>query len=263
MRRSSFAAWPHWPWVLWLVYAAVVVIVTAALPPQTQNLAYHNFADTRSWLGIPRFGDVASNAAILAAGLAGLAVLRRSRERSPAVRAMQGLFYGAIVLTAVGSAYYHWAPDSPHLLWDRLPLALVAACFPALVLADRANLSGAGRWALAFWLAYGPLSVLYWYFGDAQGAGNLWPYTLVKEVGILTCLGFLAVLPARHSGGAWYVVGLALYVLAGVTEAKDPAIYAATGFVSGHTLKHLLAALGVAGLAWMLARRREVSGAKA
>ncbi len=258
MRRSSFAVWPYWPWVLWIIYLAVLASVQLTLPRQTQNLAYHNFADTRGWLGIPRFGDVASNAALLAAGLAGLAVWRRRPDSERPARIVQGLFFAAVAVTALGSAYYHWAPDSQRLLWDRLPLGLVAACFPALVLADRARLTGASGWALAAWLAYGPLSVLYWYFGDAQGTGVLWPYTLVKLVGILTCLGFLAVLPPRHSLGAMYVLGLALYVVAGVTEAKDAAIFAATGFVSGHTLKHLLAALGVAGLAWMVARRQAV-----
>ncbi len=255
---ASFANWPHWPWVLWIVYGAVLAAVEIALPRLTQNPAYHNFADTRPWLGIPRFGDVASNAALLAAGLAGLAVLWRRKDVSPAVGRVQGVFYAAVALTALGSAYYHWAPDSQRLLWDRLPLGLVAACFPALVLADRARLTGASGWAVAPWLAYGPLSVVYWYVGDGQGTGDLWPYHLVKLVGILTCLGFLAVLPRRHSLGAMYLLGVALYVAAGVTEAKDAAIFATTGFVSGHTLKHLIAALAVAGLAWMLARRQEL-----
>jgi hypothetical protein len=250
--------WPHWPWVLWIVYAVVLAAIQFTSPRLTQNLAYHNFADTRWALGIPRFGDVVSNAALLAGGLAGLAVLRRRRRGAPAVKAVQGIFFGAIALTALGSAYYHWAPDSQRLLWDRLPLGLVAATFPALILADRAKLDGASRWALGVWLAYGPLSVLYWYLGDAQGAGNLWPYHLVKLVGILMCLGFVALLPPRHTLGAMYPVGIALYVLAGVTEANDAAFYAATGLVSGHTVKHLLAALAVAGLAWMLARRTEV-----
>lgn len=263
MRRSSFAVWPHWPWVLWAVYAVTLVYVQLALPHLPQDPAYHNFADTRGWLGIPRFGDVASNAALLVAGLAGLAVLQRRRDGARPVRIVQGIFFAAITVTALGSAYYHWAPDSQRLLWDRLPLGLVAACFPALVLADRARLTRASGWAVALWLAYGPLSVLYWYFGDAQGAGDLWPYQLVKLVGIVTCLGFLAVLPRRQSLGAWYLLGVALYVAAGVTEAKDAAIYAALGFVSGHTLKHLLAALGVAGLVWMVARRRDVAAGTA
>ncbi len=262
MRRASFANWPHWPWVLWIVYAAVLAAVQMTQPRLTQNLAYHNFADTRPWLGVPRFGDVASNLPLLGVGLAGLAVLWRRRESVTAARIVQGIFFAAVALTAVGSAYYHWAPNSQRLLWDRLPLGLVAACFPALVLADRARVSGASGWAVALWLVYGPLSVIYWSLGDAQGAGNLWPYHLVKMVGIAACLGFLALLPPRHSLGAIYLLGVVLYVLAGVSEAKDSAIYAATGWVSGHTLKHLLAALGVAGLAWMVARRRESTTGK-
>lgn len=52
--------------------------------------------------------------------------------------------------------------------------------------------------------------------------------SLIKLVGILTCLRFLAVPPPRHSLGAMYTLDVALYVLAGVTEAKDTAIFAAT-----------------------------------
>jgi hypothetical protein len=244
--------------VLWIVYAAVLAGVQLTNPPLTQNPAYHNFVDTRQWLGIPRIGDVASNGALLVAGLAGLAVLRRRQGAPPAVLRMQGTFFAAVALTALGSAYYHWAPDSARLFWDRLPLGLVAACFPALVLADRARLTRASGWMLALWLALGPLSVIYWSLGDTQGAGNLWPYHLVKLVGIGACLGFLVLLRARHSLGAMYAVGVALYLLAGVAEARDAAIYRATGFISGHTAKHLLAALGVAGLVWMLAQRRDV-----
>jgi hypothetical protein len=258
--RSALANWRHWPWALWLVYVPALAVAQGFLPHLTQSLAYHNFADARTWLGIPRFGDVASNVGLLLAGLAGLAVLRVKRGESSSVRIVQGVFFFAVVLTAAGSAYYHWAPDSSRLLWDRLPLGLVAACFPALVLADRARLDGTSCWALAMWLAWGPLSALLWFLGDSQGEGDLWPYTLVKVIGILACLSFLVVLRSRHTLGAIYLLGIGLYLVAGLAEASDAAILAATRFVSGHSLKHLLAALGVAGLALMLAKRRNLPG---
>jgi len=50
-------------------------------------------------------------------------------------------------------------------------------------------------------------------------------------------------------------IAIALYVVAKVAEINDHAIFGALGFVSGHTLKHLLAAAGAAMIAVALARR--------
>jgi hypothetical protein len=56
---------------IWFFLAlAVAVAVAALLSPRTDlQPSYHHFADQRSWLGIPHFGDVASNLAFLLAGL--------------------------------------------------------------------------------------------------------------------------------------------------------------------------------------------------
>ncbi len=267
MLRSRLAAWPHWPWLLWAVYAAALAAWLARSGPLTQDAAYHAFADARSMLGIPRFADVVSNLAILAGGLAGLCVLWGQRgpgaARPRAEVAVHGTFYLAVTLTALGSAYYHWAPDSARLVWDRLPLSGVAACFPALVLAERAPLRGANLWALVAWLALGPLTVVAWWLGDAVGGGDLRAYTLVKAVSFLGTLGLLAALAPRHSRGWVYVLGIALYGLAAITEAADRVIFQATGFISGHTLKHLLAGVAVLALAWMLASRTPLPAAPA
>jgi hypothetical protein len=59
----------------------------------------------------------------------------------------------------------------------------------------------------------------------------------------------------RHHGVLVYLLGaLACYVLAKVTELRDQEIYAWTGeAVSGHVLKHLLAAAGLGCFYFMLA----------
>ena len=90
-----------------------------------QPASYHQFADQRHWLGIPNFANVASNLAFAIVGLWGLQLLLRSdtlknsfiesRERLPYILAFVGL-----LLTAVGSAYYHLAPNNSRLVWDRL-----------------------------------------------------------------------------------------------------------------------------------------------
>lgn len=255
MRNEKLAQFPHWPWVVWLVYGAFLLAVGVFLPPLTQDLSYHHFVDVRVLWGIPRCGDVLSNLAILLPGVLGLVVMAGQKPKNESVWWVQTVFFGAVALTGLGSAYYHWAPDSQRILWDRLPLALVAACFPVLILVDRIQPKGAAKWATVLWLVFGPLTVLYWYWGDAQGAGDLWPYTLVKLVGILMCLVFWWVLPSRFSLSWVYPVVVVLYILAGVAEAKDAAVYNALGVISGHTLKHLLAGVAVVALAWMVAKR--------
>src|SRR5260370_15329439 len=58
-----------WPFLA----LAVVVATTALLVPRTpQPLSYHHFADQRSWLGVPNFGDVASNFLFFVAGKGGV-----------------------------------------------------------------------------------------------------------------------------------------------------------------------------------------------
>ncbi len=42
------------------------------IEPIPQSLLYHEFADRRSWLGIPNFGDVTSNLPFAVAGGFGL-----------------------------------------------------------------------------------------------------------------------------------------------------------------------------------------------
>ncbi len=49
--------------------AVLIGIIGLALHPIPQPLSYHNFADQRAWLGIPNFGDVASNLPFALVGL--------------------------------------------------------------------------------------------------------------------------------------------------------------------------------------------------
>ncbi len=243
----------------YLLALAVVLGTTAPLP---QDPAYHAFADTRGALGVPRFGDVVSNAALLVAGLAGLAVVRRVRAGARARGAVRGtaapwpyvLFFAAVVLTSVGSAYYHWAPSDGRLLWDRLPLSLIAAAFPLLVLVDRVAPVRGGRPALGLWCLIAPATVVYWHLG--AGGGDLRPYVLLQGWAAIGGVALVVGLRPRHSHGRWLVLAAGLYGLALVCERLDGELLAALGILSGHSLKHLWAAAAVAATGWMLARRR-------
>src|SRR5262249_40741620 len=112
--------------------SALCLAAALLLPAMPQPLAYHEFADRRAYFGIANFLDVVSNVAFLLAGVAGLAVAVRARTRFQHLveRVPYAIFFAGMLLTAVGSAWYHLAPDNARLFWDRLPMTIA---FTALV----------------------------------------------------------------------------------------------------------------------------------
>ena len=65
---------------LLIVITAVVAAIGLLLPRIPQPQSYHMFADQRSFLGIPNFGDVVSNLPFAVVGLWGLVLLLRSNS---------------------------------------------------------------------------------------------------------------------------------------------------------------------------------------
>jgi hypothetical protein len=191
-------------------------------------------------------------AAARAAGLAGLAQLWRSYRsadvetiRRLADRWLYGRWYLAAVLTALGSIYYHLVPDDHRLLWDRLPLALLFASFAAIMIAERINLH-AGLLAGPPLLVLAVGSVLYWYAGETWDVGDLRPYLLLQLIVLLLTPLILLLFDSPHPGetGRWWAL-LLLYALAKGSEQLDHEIFSLGHLISGHTLKHLLAAWAI------------------
>ena len=175
-----------------------------------------------------------------------------SRERWPYVFVFVGL-----VLTAFGSAYYHFAPDNARLVWDRLPMTLVFIPLVAALIAERINIK-LGLWLLPVLIAIGVGSVIQWHLSEQRGAGDLRFYAAVQLYALLALLAAL-LLPPRYTRGSDLLVVASLYALAKIHEATDRQIFSLGNLLSGHTLKHLAA--GAAGI-WvlrMLQKRRPIS----
>ena len=68
---------------LLLILTVVVAVAVSLLPRIPQPQAYHLFADRRSLLGIPNFGDVVSNLPFAVLGIWGLWLLLSSNSRRP------------------------------------------------------------------------------------------------------------------------------------------------------------------------------------
>ncbi len=246
--------------VLIALAVAATVTVAFAVPPMPQPLAYHRMADERSWLGTPNALNVLSNLPFAIVGALGLAATFAARgsgrggwkdawERWP----YAALFIG-VALTAVGSSYYHLAPDNGRLVWDRLPMTIGFMGLLTAIVAERVSV-GAARRLLVPLLVLGAASVAYWHWTELQGAGDLRLYGLVQFGSLLVVVLLLVGYPARDAGNGYLHAGLALYALAKVLELADAQILALGGIVSGHTLKHLAAAAGVACVVAMLRAR--------
>ena len=221
--------------------------------PIPQNTIYHEFADRRELLGVPNLLDVASNIAFLVVGVAGI-VLCASRRRPPLAAAWSTLFVGT-ALVCLGSSYYHWNPSNESLLWDRLPMTVG---FMALFVALLAEHMGERleRLLLVPAVGLGIASALWWHFTD-----DLRFYFWVQFTP-LVCIPFvLAMYPARYTHRAYLLYALGFYVCAKLAEVWDHQIFALTSnVISGHTLKHLLAAAGILAILLMLRRREPRAG---
>lgn len=241
-------AWPRF------FLCLVVTAIGAALMwhgPIAQPADYHRFADTRAWLGIPHAADVLSNLPFLLAGWIGLKAALRLPLSHPA-RAAWGMFFCTVMLTMVGSSFYHWSPDNFGLGVDRLPIAWACAWLALALLAERVA-AGSGRplVLLTAWLV-ASASVWLWYAGEMAGNGDLRAYLFVQFLPVL----LIPVVCALFRGGLlsatdWFGA-IALYLIAKALELHDAQVFAILGAVSGHTLKHLVAAAAAFWLAWRL-----------
>jgi hypothetical protein len=110
-------------WLLVLLTLTTLVAIFAA-PPIPQALSFHHFADDRALWGIPNFGNVTSNLPFLIVAIIGLVTVVRSTA-PPAIRATYALLFVGVLLTGLGSAYYHWNPNNDTLVWDRIPMTIV------------------------------------------------------------------------------------------------------------------------------------------
>jgi len=220
--------------VVVLVTLTLVVIIAAILSPRiAQPLAYHNFADRRVWLDIPNFGDVVSNA--------GFAIV---------------IVFAGMILTAIGSSYYHLAPDNDRLVWDRLPMTIVFMALVAAMVIERISVP-IGLALLPLLSLIGIASVVEWHLSEINGASDLRFYAALQGYAVLLLLAIL-LLPPRYTRSSDLAVVVGFYVLAKITEAADRPIFAFGHVASGHTIKHLAAAAAGLWILRMLQKRRPV-----
>ena len=237
------------------------ILVLVLVGPIPQDEAYHNFADQRSMLGISNVLNVISNLPFLLTGIAGLVFVldKRSLITSSFVDRFERVpyisFFLGVTLTCFGSAYYHLSPDSDRLMWDRMPMSIAFMSLLAAVIAERINLR-AGLISLAPLVVMGAASVVYWRVGEQNGAGDLRPYVLVQFYSLLAIVLSAILFPSRYTRSRDIIVSAGVYALAKLGEVLDSLVFGIGGIVSGHTLKHIIAAAAIYLILRMLKNRR-------
>ncbi|MDR2874419.1 MAG: ceramidase [Methylobacillus sp.] len=235
-----------------LAAAVLLLVLIACFAPSLSAAKWDilDYIDKRAWLGLPNAANVLSNLPFLFLGVWGLFVLRARQRSSRPVGTLW--FFIGFILTCFGSSYYHLEPNGIHLIFDRLGMTVAFAGMLGIATGERIS-ARSGRamtvlitvtGLLAAWIAY----------------TNLTPWAVVQFGGIalilaLACIRFLPGTLGVPLGGI-----IVFYTLAKIMEMNDAAIYRLTHeFVSGHTLKHLFAAM--AGLPVIRALDRQMSRA--
>ncbi|MBI2224282.1 MAG: ceramidase domain-containing protein [Betaproteobacteria bacterium] len=229
-----------------LAVAAASAVAVAFLEPIAQPSGYHVFADRRRIWGVPNFWDVVSSLPFLAVGLAGTIQLLGPWPRGAllSLRPAYLFFFISMIFAAFGSAYYHLAPTHDTLVWDRLPMAVAFMAFFAVIVGEHIS-ARLGRLLLWPLLAFGLVSVAYWHVTEEAGRGDLRLYIIVQYLPMALIPLILLLFPSAFSHVRWIWALLGAYGVAKLLELADEPVFSALHVVSGHTLKHLVAALGV------------------
>jgi hypothetical protein len=235
-----------------LIGFSIIIVIAAYMnfDATPQSFTYHAFADGERHFGIANFSNVASNIAYLIAGLAGVKLIHATiadpaKFKDPREALLfYALFVGAIVL-AFGSAFYHLDPGNKTLVADRLGMIIGFMGILSVIISERVSV----RWGARLFgplLAIGALSVVYWYYSEIEGAGDLRFYGLVQFLPLVLIPTMLLAFPARYNGVKYIWWALATYALAKIFEIYDGSIWGFTDqLISGHTLKHLVSGLGI------------------
>lgn len=240
----AFARWATALLVLWLLALVAGPALSGALGLSLNAHGHahlhahgHPFVDARTLLGIPNAMDVLTNLPLALAGLWGLRVLR-GRTQPVATQQAALVFFAGLLATGFGSAWYHWEPDAAGLAWDRLGMAVTFAGALSLAVAERVGQVPA-RWSLQLLLPLATLSAIL-----PALTGNVLPWA-VQQFGGMALMVWLALRrPVPGAIGVRLGALIALYALAKVLELGDAAVFHATvETISGHSLKHLTAAL--------------------
>lgn len=226
-----------------VIIVAICIIAVFSIDPIAQDTGYHDFADRRGTLNISNFYNVLSNLPFIIIGIMGMRLVGSGRATGglPVLQSVYMTFFIGVFLTGIGSSYYHYHPDNQALLWDRLPMTIAFMALFSAILGEYISPQIALKLFIPL-LTAGMASVIYWHVSELQGHGDLRAYVLVQFLPVLLIPLILLLFNSGLNGNK-YIWGIIIaYAVSKLLELLDAPIYSALGVISGHSLKHLIAA---------------------
>lgn len=225
-------------------FVSIVMLFFYKRIPQDEN--FHHFVDNRIVFSIANFWNVISNIVFLLIGIAALQKLRSNKlVIVTQIKAAYYIFFIAVLLVGLGSAWYHYNPDTATLTWDRLPMTIAFMSLLSIALAEFISVT-AGRIGLIPFLITGIFSIAWWQYGELHHHGDLRLYALVQFLPILLLVLLFLFGHAVYNTRWGYLTLFGAYVLAKLAEHFDAGIYKLTGgLMAGHFLKHIITAIGL------------------
>ena len=222
------------------------LLYVISLDPIAQDVEYHSFKDQRTYFGILNFWNVISNIPFLIVGCMGIYSIYFTHKIKLLndIKTAYSLFFIAVTTVAFGSSYYHLWPSNETLVWDRLPMAVAFMSLFSITIGEFTS-SRYGKLLLWPLVIFGIYSVIYWQISELKGSGDLRLYMLVQFLPVLVIPLMLLFFNATFTNIKGYWLLLFSYILAKLLEHFDSQIYNAFMVISGHSIKHVIVALGV------------------
>ena len=227
----------NWRHAVLLIFILGSFIWVLTLAPISQPQSYHAFSDTRMMFGIPNFFNIFSNIFFLIVGLLGIQFC--IKHDFAGTKNAWLVFFVGVALVSFGSAYYHWNPNNTTLVWDRLPMTMGFMGLFIALLSEYVDTRLGNNFLLMFALLFGAVTVLYWHWTD-----DLRFYLWVQFIPLIVIVLLISLFKSPYHRQWIILIVLAFYILAKITEIYDTMIFSITNdLISGHTLKHCLAAV--------------------
>ena len=216
----------------------------------------HLYADERYLLGMPGGANAWVNLVMFAAGGWGWRATRASRWPAQ-LRTPWQLFHLCAMLSALSAGLHHAHTGDALFV---LTHVFTAAGFMMLtlgMLAERMH-SRFGSLVTCVLVLFGvAMTGLVMLFGPSgQNGLDMRPLLLLEVIPVLVIPAGALSLPGRVTQALDWIVVLTLYALAKLLESSDVLVLEMTGWISGHTLMHLMLATAVGTIAYCAALGR-------
>lgn len=235
-------------YVLITAMGLIALVAIFLKGPIIQDQCYHRFSDANAFLDIENFWNVISNLPFLIVGCLGLFKMKCFEKLS----IQYLMFFLGILLVSLGSSYYHLNPNNTTLVWDRLPMTVAFMALLSIIISEFIN-AKIGKILLTPLLLIGLLLITNWVvFNDLR------LYAFVQFYPMLIIPVILIFFKSKYNFTIGYWLLLLAYVIAKLLEFYDRQVFEFLKVISGHSLKHLVSAIGLFVLYYLYVKRKRL-----